>query len=79
MVAERLRYHLLALGCCSLAKISMVAEPNCSSHSLSSSCSLAKISMVAEPAEQLEELSNSCSLAKISMVAERYMESRAVF
>ena len=56
--------------CCSLAKISMVAEHDDLTKEREASCSLAKISMVAEP-KQLEKLFlTCCSLAKISMVAE---------
>ncbi len=48
MVAEHKRLdNILSLGC-SLAKISMVAEPSRQIWSNVYSCSLAKISMVAE-------------------------------
>ena len=48
MVAEQLIKVLVSLFCCSLAKISMVAELKKDVKSINHRCSLAKISMVAE-------------------------------
>ena len=49
MVAEQI-YQMLTLSfCCSLAKISMVAELHDRDTNPDGGCSLAKISMVAEP------------------------------
>ena len=61
---------------CSLAKISMVAEPSFFLSKKRTRCSLAKISMVAEQDFQRIQLGLCCSLAKISMVAEqRYLQT----
>ena len=49
MVAELENGGFIMMQCCSLAKISMVAERKVMSGSKLFSCSLAKISMVAEP------------------------------
>ena len=48
MVAELASIALVAAESCSLAKISMVAEPYAKQVAGTISCSLAKISMVAE-------------------------------
>ena len=70
MVAELNGIIISKLFCCSLAKISMVAEPSDEYKFLEDCCSLAKISMVAEPLPFNQSQVYSCSLAKISMVAE---------
>ena len=70
MVAEQAQDHRYYSQCCSLAKISMVAEPIPLGNTIFSSCSLAKISMVAEHPLLLLLFPQGCSLAKISMVAE---------
>ena len=49
MVAEQDNVFYRGLRCCSLAKISMVAEPEAVPGYRTNCCSLAKISMVAEP------------------------------
>ena len=72
MVAEHLVYLFLLPISCSLAKISMVAEPEHDVSIPGISCSLAKISMVAEPPLADFIKGASCSLAKISMVAELF-------
>ena len=71
MVAERISNKHRPKVCCSLAKISMVAELDYLNTCMHDSCSLAKISMVAEQTFLKTEQAYSCSLAKISMVAER--------
>ena len=71
MVAEQDSLRLFFVDCCSLAKISMVAEPVRRATSRPARCSLAKISMVAELLMNLIVCSICCSLAKISMVAEQ--------
>ena len=48
MVAEHYFFNNFLLICCSLAKISMVAELKVGFFMQTRSCSLAKISMVAE-------------------------------
>ena len=48
MVAERTYKYVPSYDCCSLAKISMVAEHITPLAPLERGCSLAKISMVAE-------------------------------
>ena len=48
MVAEHGDMFLVKANCCSLAKISMVAELYCWIVPYAEGCSLAKISMVAE-------------------------------
>ena len=70
MVAELKVQEYLNIFCCSLAKISMVAEPMKILSEVRGGCSLAKISMVAEPQAMKCITQSSCSLAKISMVAE---------
>ena len=70
MVAERERQDVIRYYGCSLAKISMVAEPLDQWHCFLCRCSLAKISMVAELLQKAFRGGDSCSLAKISMVAE---------
>ena len=70
MVAEHISLFYHHLTSCSLAKISMVAEPAIDGVYTSLGCSLAKISMVAERQLYEVELLDGCSLAKISMVAE---------
>ena len=70
MVAEHCMHTQELRHCCSLAKISMVAEQiNVFINGLLR-CSLAKISMVAEPDVDIIIFEECCSLAKISMVAE---------
>ena len=70
MVAEQ-HYPVRTIPlCCSLAKISMVAELLITPVICIKSCSLAKISMVAERMGSICNSIRSCSLAKISMVAE---------
>ena len=49
MVAELEQSFEFEVLCCSLAKISMVAERAPATPSANARCSLAKISMVAEP------------------------------
>ena len=71
MVAELSSINLIKPICCSLAKISMVAEPLRACLKYLTSCSLAKISMVAEQTKDTTFIIVCCSLAKISMVAER--------
>ena len=71
MVAELVLYFILFTPCCSLAKISMVAELNKMCDTPIQRCSLAKISMVAELVQVSFFTPICCSLAKISMVAER--------
>ena len=71
MVAERVECKKKLDTCCSLAKISMVAELPPDDLMGIFRCSLAKISMVAEPVSLGKRIQRSCSLAKISMVAER--------
>ena len=70
MVAELPPATWIALCCCSLAKISMVAEQTSKEANRKDGCSLAKISMVAEQFTKGKDLLIGCSLAKISMVAE---------
>ena len=70
MVAELFKVVDIVIFCCSLAKISMVAEQRMLDLDEDTSCSLAKISMVAEQAILQQYYPTSCSLAKISMVAE---------
>ena len=70
MVAELKKAYRNAFMCCSLAKISMVAEPCLVGLYKLHGCSLAKISMVAELSNALKYVCICCSLAKISMVAE---------
>ena len=75
MVAEHKDGILNARKCCSLAKISMVAELCIHYACFKDRCSLAKISMIAELPPVLSTLIVRCSLAKISMVAELMVES----
>ena len=70
MVAEPDIDIIIFEECCSLAKISMVAERAINPNSSFPSCSLAKISMVAELWQSKHKGIRCCSLAKISMVAE---------
>ena len=70
MVAEQRDSIKSYIFCCSLAKISMVAELKYKSNLTDNGCSLAKISMVAEPVGKSRLFMFCCSLAKISMVAE---------
>ena len=70
MVAEHIRACSIGNGCCSLAKISMVAELVLQILNFILGCSLAKISMVAELWICTTNRLYCCSLAKISMVAE---------
>ena len=71
MVAERNVKNHDTGHCCSLAKISMVAELYPTYKLNFVGCSLAKISMVAELQVGFAILLTCCSLAKISMVAEQ--------
>ena len=70
MVAEHVWSLLSIFVCCSLAKISMVAERTHYKWQRCHGCSLAKISMVAELDYKRNVQLVGCSLAKISMVAE---------
>ena len=70
MVAELSPPRTFPSSCCSLAKISMVAELFTFLIAFRFRCSLAKISMVAEQFSLQFKFANCCSLAKISMVAE---------
>ena len=70
MVAEQVGFAFGIGSGCSLAKISMVAEPKFALGIPTSGCSLAKISMVAELRYRICNRCLCCSLAKISMVAE---------
>ena len=56
MVAEQVTEVNGIADSCSLAKISMVAEPDSSNACCISCCSLAKISMVAEPSPYIRFL-----------------------
>ena len=76
MVAEHAPFLYTFHFCCSLAKISMVAELSVSSVESKLRCSLAKISMVAELYPDEWGCEVSCSLAKISMVAEHVSRKR---
>ena len=76
MVAELSNSDLAYKTRCSLAKISMVAEPLIEFGNMSLCCSLAKISMVAERRGYRTSSVDSCSLAKISMVAEQLIMLR---
>ena len=71
MVAEPPFNNKSTSDCCSLAKISMVAELSEMQYAHKWRCSLAKISMVAEHIPYIYDNGKGCSLAKISMVAEQ--------